>query len=79
MVGLNDIPGANDYGPLDHVLELPNVARPPMPLQRAYGILGESKILPAFALSMPLDEVMRKNGNVALALAQRWKFKARNV
>jgi len=79
MVGLNDISSTYDYRPLDDVLQLTNVARPTVPLERAHGVLCETKILSPFGLGMPLHEIVRKNGNVAFALAQSRKLEPRDV
>jgi hypothetical protein len=76
---LYDISSTYDYRPLDDVLQLTNVARPTVPLERAHGVLCETKILSPFSLGMPLHEIVRKNGNVAFALAQSRKLEPRDV
>jgi hypothetical protein len=77
-VWLNDISSAHDRGSLDDVLQLPDVARPAVPLQRAHGVRSETKIA-AVAFCVAPHEIMREQWNVSLALAQRRQLQARDV
>ena len=67
---LDHIPGANDYRALDDIFQLADVAGPTMPFQRAYGVRRETEVLPSLTFCVPLDEVVRKDRNVTLSLAQ---------
>jgi len=69
VVRLNHVAGAYNDRALDHVLELSNVARPAVPLQRAHGILIEPERLPALSFLLAFDDVIGCDRNVAFPLS----------
>ena len=79
MMRLNHVSRAYHHGALDYVLELPDVAGPAVSLERAHGVLCETEILAAFALRVALHEIVREEGNVTLALAQRRELQTDHV
>ena len=79
MVGLNDVSCAHHYGALDDVLELADIARPAVSLERGHGVRTETQILATFARGVTLDEKVGEKGDVAFALAQSRQLQARNV
>ena len=76
---LNHVASADNDRAFDDVLQLSNIARPAVSFQRAHGVLREAKGAATFCLGVPLDEVVGKNWNVPVPLAESRKLESSDV
>src|SRR4051794_19124883 len=60
MMRMNEITDADHDCALDDVLQLTNVARPVVALERVDGIRSQAKVLAPFALGITLHEIFRE-------------------
>src|SRR5262249_39122051 len=65
---------ADRDGPLDDVLQLPNVARPVVTLQQGERVVVNLGDASAAALRIELEKVQRKLNDVFAARPQRWNW-----
>ena len=76
---LNDVASADDNRALDDVLELANVAGPAMSFECAERIGGETQIGSALTLGVAVDEIVRQDRDIPVALAQSGQLDSGDV
>jgi hypothetical protein len=79
MMRMNQIARTYNDRSLDHILQLANIPRPVVALERIDGVCRKTQIFPSFGLGVTLDEIPREQGDVTISFAKWWELDSRNV